>query len=143
MFFYPQVSYANSRQSESTTDFSVRWTGYLQAKVSGTHEIIARSDDGVRLWIADELVIDDWEQRGAVDSVAKIELKAGQRVPLRVEYFQAQGVLPCSLPGTSPMLIGRSFRKALLSFRPGRRTRAERCHIPRDETRRFAHPIAY
>ncbi|NJL31994.1 MAG: hypothetical protein HC898_10385, partial [Phycisphaerales bacterium] len=55
-----------------------------------------------RLWIGDQLLIDHWEQRGAADSVAKIELMAGQRVPLRVEYFQAQGGASMELFWTQP-----------------------------------------
>jgi hypothetical protein len=40
--------------------FSVRWTGYIDPPASGEIKIITVTDDGVRLWLDDALVIDDW-----------------------------------------------------------------------------------
>src|SRR5262249_35656372 len=42
------------------THFSVRWTGSVVAPQNGSYQIITDSDDGVRVWIGDRLVIDDW-----------------------------------------------------------------------------------
>src|SRR5262249_9751248 len=41
-------------------DFSVRWTGEVQAQFSETYTFWTRSDDGVRLWVDGRLLIDDW-----------------------------------------------------------------------------------
>jgi hypothetical protein len=41
-------------------NFSVRWTGWVEAKASGVHSFVTNSDDGVRLWVNGALVIDNW-----------------------------------------------------------------------------------
>ena len=40
--------------------FSVRWTGQVEAQYSETYTFITRSDDGVRLWVNGERIIDNW-----------------------------------------------------------------------------------
>lgn len=41
-------------------DFSVRWSGQVEAPVSGEYVFSTVSDDGVRLWVNGVLVIDNW-----------------------------------------------------------------------------------
>jgi|GEM_PF-375894 len=43
--------------------FSVRWTGQIQAVATGVHTFHARADDGVRLWVRGQLLIDQWADR--------------------------------------------------------------------------------
>src|SRR5262249_41605409 len=40
--------------------FSVRWTGFLEAPVTGELALYTISNDGVRLWVSDQLLIDKW-----------------------------------------------------------------------------------
>ncbi len=42
-------------------NWSARWTGWLQAPQTGTYQITTVTDDGARLWLNDELLIDDWK----------------------------------------------------------------------------------
>lgn len=69
--------------------FSVRWTGTVVAPKSGVYELKALTDDGVRLWLGDELVIDRWH--GATESQGSVELVAGESYELRMEYFEDGG----------------------------------------------------
>ena len=41
-------------------NISMRWTGQVQAVVSGSYVFTTAADDGVRLWIGGQLVIDNW-----------------------------------------------------------------------------------
>ncbi len=74
-------------------DFSVRWEGYYAAPVAGAYLFATRADDGTRLWLDNKLVIDDWLPHATTQVVTKepIPLKAGQRVPIKLEYFQGNG----------------------------------------------------
>ncbi len=94
-FFYPEVSYRkpDPRQAngEGASDFSVRWSGFLQARTTGKHALILTTDDGVRVWVDGQQVINDWIGRGAADSKIEVDLTAGTRVPIRIEYFQGGG----------------------------------------------------
>ncbi|MDO7873295.1 PA14 domain-containing protein [Hymenobacter sp. ASUV-10] len=68
--------------------FSVRWTGWLLAPATGRFLLHARVDDGMRVWIDDELVLDEWRPQVVSDFTATVTLKQGTAHRLRVEYFQ-------------------------------------------------------
>src|SRR5262249_42688895 len=70
------------------TDFSVRWTAQMVAPATGSYQIITDTDDGVRVFVGDRMVIDDWHGQYVTRNMASVDLTAGVAVPLRVEYFQ-------------------------------------------------------
>jgi hypothetical protein len=70
--------------------YSVRWSGNFFADVARSYTFSTISDDGVRLWINDRLLIDNWEIRGIMENTGKIYLSKGLHT-IRLEYFQAQG----------------------------------------------------
>ncbi|MDX1932532.1 MAG: PA14 domain-containing protein [Capsulimonadales bacterium] len=73
-------------------DLFVRWDGFVEAPVTGEYRFITRSDDGVRLTVNGRTVVDAWVDRApAEDRTEPIRLKAGQRVPIRMEYYQGNG----------------------------------------------------
>jgi len=67
--------------------FSIRWCGMLEPRYSEPYVFRLEADDGGRLWIDGALSIDAWGRRGRHSS-RPIELTAGKRVPIRVEYVQ-------------------------------------------------------
>jgi len=71
--------------------YSVRWTGQVLPQYSETYSFDVRSDDGCRLWVGDQLVIDGWKSQGASDVVSNVTLLAGARYDLKLEYLQAGG----------------------------------------------------
>src|SRR5436189_550377 len=70
--------------------FSVVWTGYLTVARSGTYTFASRSDDGSRIFIGRELVVDNSGNHGPMTRTGRIALTNGPH-PLRVEYVQAGG----------------------------------------------------
>jgi parallel beta-helix repeat protein len=54
----------------------------------GNYELLVTSDDGVKVWIDDKLVAEDWSIHGAKDDVAPLN---GGRHRVRIEYFQNTG----------------------------------------------------
>ncbi|MBC7807167.1 MAG: hypothetical protein H7145_13575, partial [Akkermansiaceae bacterium] len=76
-----------------TDNVCARWEGFYEAPASGKYTFGTRSDDGVRLWIDDKPVIDNWTDHGPTEDRAKepIVLKKGQRVRLKLEYYQGSG----------------------------------------------------
>jgi hypothetical protein len=71
--------------------FSIRWTGFLKAPRPGRYKLIAYSDDGVRLWLDDQLRIDGWRHQHRTRYEAWVDL-SGKPQPLRIEYFQEDGL---------------------------------------------------
>src|SRR5205085_1192025 len=59
-------------------NFSVRWSGILTPPVTGKYELTISSNDGSRLYLNDQLLIDNWEITPRLNSKsAFINLKAG------------------------------------------------------------------
>ena len=69
---------------------SIRWAGYVEAPQAGDYQFFTESDDGVRLWIDDTKVIDNWSVHAAAFDRASVTLPAG-RHRLKLEYFQDEG----------------------------------------------------
>ncbi|GAB4035560.1 PA14 domain-containing protein [Spirosoma jeollabukense] len=67
--------------------FSVRWSGKLYAPISGTYRFKATVDDGVRVWVGNKLVINEWRKQDDSQFVGEITLKAHQYYTLRIEYY--------------------------------------------------------
>ena len=71
--------------------YTVRWTGQVQPQYSETYYFDVNSDDGCKLWVNDQLIIDDWKSQGATDSIGTIALQGGVRYDLKLEYLQITG----------------------------------------------------
>jgi uncharacterized protein (DUF1800 family) len=70
---------------------TVRWTGQVMPQYSETYYFVANTDDGVKLWVNDQLIIDHWVLQGASDSVGSIALQGGTRYDIRMDYFNGGG----------------------------------------------------
>ncbi|SEU04023.1 PA14 domain-containing protein [Hymenobacter actinosclerus] len=68
--------------------FSARWTGFLEAPVTGQYILHLTVDDGVRVWLGGRLLFESWKDQYFTNGQAKVRLEAGQRYALRVEYYQ-------------------------------------------------------
>ncbi|MEL6109225.1 MAG: CARDB domain-containing protein, partial [Planctomycetota bacterium] len=71
-------------------DFSIRWTGQIEPLYSETYTFRALTDDGFRLWIDDQPIIDEWYGQPATYHDGTIDLEAGQRYDIRVEYYEGR-----------------------------------------------------
>lgn len=71
--------------------YSARWSGEVEPTHSEDTTFYTVSDDGVRLWVDDELVIDNWVDQAATEVSGSISLTAGKRVPIVMEYFENGG----------------------------------------------------
>lgn len=69
---------------------SIRWTGKVKTPKSGIYRFITRSDDGVRVWIDDTLVIDDWNIHAVKEHGGEINLEKGYH-RIIAEYFEGEG----------------------------------------------------
>lgn len=82
--------------------FSVRWTGQVQPQHSETYTFYTYSDDGVRLWVNGQLLIDNWTNHAPTEDFGTITLNAGQRYDIRMEYYEFNGGATSQLLWSSP-----------------------------------------
>jgi outer membrane protein OmpA-like peptidoglycan-associated protein len=69
-------------------DFSVRWTGWLVPPTTGRYVLHISVDDGIRLWLNDHLLLDDWHGHPLSYYQVEVDLKVGAPYALRVDYCQ-------------------------------------------------------
>jgi PA14 domain/K319L-like, PKD domain len=84
-------------------NFSVRWTGRVQASVSGTYRFTTVSDDGIRLWVNGVQLINNWTDHAATTNTsAGISLTAGVKYTITLEYYEKGGQATARLQWTPP-----------------------------------------
>lgn len=72
--------------SVNPDQFSVRWTRDLDLP-RGRYRFTATADDGMRVWINNELLIDAWSDH-PVQSISREASMPGGPVPVKVEYYE-------------------------------------------------------
>jgi hypothetical protein len=70
--------------------FSVRWTGFIIAENPGLHTFWTESNDGVRLTVAGETVIENWTDHSVILDEGNISLSQGIH-PIVLEYYDKTG----------------------------------------------------
>jgi Concanavalin A-like lectin/glucanases superfamily/PA14 domain/Glycosyl hydrolases family 2, sugar binding domain/Glycosyl hydrolases family 2/Glycosyl hydrolases family 2, TIM barrel domain len=73
-------------------DVTVRWTGRIQPQFSEAYTFSMIGDNGFRLWVNDQLIIDHWVDDWDNEQVSQpVALQAGQKYDIKVEYFEHSG----------------------------------------------------
>ncbi|PYJ97187.1 MAG: hypothetical protein DME23_16795, partial [Verrucomicrobia bacterium] len=86
--------------------FSVRWVGKIEPLYSETYTFYALTDDGFRLWVNNQLIIDSWiDQPPTEQAGAPIALTAGTRYDIRIEYYENGGGAVAKLLWSSPSQV--------------------------------------
>ncbi|MEU6994525.1 alpha-L-fucosidase [Streptomyces sp. NPDC046465] len=92
--------------------FSVRWTGSIVPRRSETYTLTTVSDDMARVWIDGKPVIDSWTPHEPKLDKAQVNLTAGKRHTIKVEYAEQTGEahlkLLWSSPGQEQQIVPRS-----------------------------------
>ena len=83
--------------------FSARWTGFIQPLFSETYTIETYSDDGDRVWVNGQQLVNDWKaQHGAGTNSGTIALTAGVKYAITVEFMENSGGAGVQLYWSSP-----------------------------------------
>jgi RHS repeat-associated protein len=88
---FPWSTGSPSQGRINTDWFSVRWTGYFVAPVSGTYQFGSTADDRFRVWLNNTLVHDVGCCSSNAYSTTGTYLTAGQIVPIKAELHEATG----------------------------------------------------
>lgn len=94
----------------SADNFSARWTRYIDV-TPGTYTFSMTSDDGMRVWVDGELILEAWYEHAAVTLTAQKYLGPGHHL-IKVEYFEKAGLAVAQLSwqlGNAPPPSGNWF----------------------------------
>ena len=80
----------NVPQRLRPNQFTLRFTGSLQIDRAGDYEFFTRSDDGSRLYIGNQTVVNNDGDHGMREASGRIRLEAGEH-PLVVIYYDSGG----------------------------------------------------
>jgi len=69
---------------------------------SETYTFYTTSDDGIRLWVNGVQLVNDWVRQGATEMSGSINLVAGQKYDIVIEYYEAAGYAVTKLAWSSP-----------------------------------------
>lgn len=72
-------------------NYSVRWTGKLDAPDSGKYKLGLRGNDGFRLYLNGKLVIDHWEKLSYSTKTIDVDFSKGQTYDIAVEFHENRG----------------------------------------------------
>ena len=98
--------------SISADDFTAIWTGVVQPQFNETYTFYTTTDDGVRLWVNGQLVVNKWVDQSATEWSGSVPLLAGQKYPITMEYYEnavtASAVLSWSSASQTKAVIPQS-----------------------------------
>lgn len=84
------------------TNYTVRWTGSVQPQFTENYTFVTTADDGVRLYVNGQLLINDWMDQTATTMSNSISLNAQQLYNIEMDYYQDNNNAVAQLAWTSP-----------------------------------------
>jgi hypothetical protein len=84
-------------------DFAISWQGEIEITETGNHTFHTQSDDGVKLWINNQLIISNWTTHASTwNNSAQINLTAGERYSIKMGFFEHTGQAEARLHWQTP-----------------------------------------
>ncbi|MEM7368919.1 MAG: PQQ-dependent sugar dehydrogenase [Bacteroidota bacterium] len=85
-------------------EFAIVWEGEIEAPYSETFTFTTSTDDGVRLWVDNVLLVDHWGDQPVTDHSGSIAMNAWTRVAIRMEFYENKSYASAQLKWSSPSL---------------------------------------
>jgi beta-glucosidase len=85
--------------------FSIRWTGKLTSPSTNTYTLTTLSDDGIRVYLDNKLIINDWSNHPPITNSADVQLKANHPYDIKIEYYENVGGASVHLGWEIPLKV--------------------------------------
>ncbi|MCI4671343.1 MAG: PQQ-dependent sugar dehydrogenase [Bacteroidia bacterium] len=93
--------------------FAVVWEGEIESPFTEEITFKTTTDDGVRLWVDGQLIVDNWNDQSVNSNFGSVNLTAWVKVPIRMEYYQnkvyAEAQLEWSSNSMATQIVPTSF----------------------------------
>ncbi len=98
-----QFEKGNVFASGTNRGVAIQMEGFLYFPATGTYSLQALSNDGVILYLEDQLTISDPKQHGdRLSDIANVEIKKTGWIPIKIAYFQRKGTAALTLFWITP-----------------------------------------
>ncbi|MFB0554042.1 MAG: PA14 domain-containing protein [Phycisphaerae bacterium] len=97
-------------------NFSVQWTGEVEAAFTETYTFYTNSDDGIRLLVDGQLLVENWTNHANTENKGTIDLVAGNTYSFVMEYYEDGGGAVAQLRWSSPHTPKQLIPQAALSL---------------------------
>jgi len=81
--------------------FSVRWAGLVMPDHSENYTFHVSTDNGVRLWVDGQLIIDNWRDKIETEISSTMQLTGGEKYSIVMEYYEYIGEAAAKLMWSS------------------------------------------
>ena len=89
----------STRWAQLSNSFAARWSGWIKIDTPGDVEFFVNSDEGNRLSIDGQVVLEDWSEVGERETSGRITLAEGYHY-IELEYYENSGTCGISLSYT-------------------------------------------
>ncbi len=122
----PQIDFdwRTEKPHENTPEnlMTVIWTGTLVPQKTDTYTFYLKGDDGIRLWLNGNLIIDGWKEQPPTEyEKTNVKLKAGEKYDIKVALAEVLHFTLCKLEWASPS-VSRSVIPQSCFFPDGKST---------------------
>jgi beta-glucosidase len=90
---------------------SIRWKGLIVPNVTGKYTLAINTDDGVRFFLNDKLLVNQWKNRSNTTDYVEIDLEAGKPYRVKLEYFDSGGNAIAQFRWKTPGTEGKDIFK--------------------------------
>ncbi|KMT64331.1 PA14 domain-containing protein [Catenovulum maritimum] len=107
-----KISFSTNSSPKSgvnNDNFSARYYGSITPDLTGEYTLVARNDDGVRVWLDNKQIIDDWRGGAPRDNTHKVNLVANTTYQIKIEYYEAVGGAELQFKWIKPLESNQSL----------------------------------
>ena len=101
--------------SMNINNFTVRWTGMVEVPASAIYTFHTQTDDGIRLYVGGQLIINNWTDHGNTHDSGDISLRAGQKYEIILEWYENGGGAICELSWESSAIAREAIPSQYLT----------------------------
>ncbi len=112
----PDSGYQNGLGND---EFTIEWTGIFHADSTGEYKFTATADDGVKVWVNNDLIIDEWQNQSETQFDGIVNLTEGQDYPIKMKYYENYGDAVAKLSWITPGNKTQEFKNVIQRYISG------------------------
>lgn len=98
----------------NTDYFAVRWSGYVIPEFSEYYTFYFWADDGVRVWVDGQMIINSWVSSASERTSVTVPLTAGVPAEIVIDYYERTGNARAELSWSAPSQVKQIIPSARL-----------------------------